>query len=190
MFRGKCLKALTIGRCLILGRNSHNWTYMHHSIAWQITGQPSVLYYAATILHVYLFFMFRSSTNFKKFIPWCWVKCEFVFILIHYTECRIFCCIWCNKSLNSSGLLMVYFSTTLNTSVFAPFLFPLSPRGLQLLRSGFAHKESKRLGGASQQAGLTLMVATRCLHGSIRVWDSWAVQQALVASHRLTVKWI
>lgn len=68
MLQGKCLKALTIGAGLILFQQVAIYLIFHfHSTSnyltvcshlllftWQITGQPSVLYYAAKIFQVHL----------------------------------------------------------------------------------------------------------------------------------------
>lgn len=59
----------------------------------QITGQPSVLYYAASILEVQLLIILVLS------VIWSFVSMLIFYIFI---ECRIFCSIWRNESLNSS----------------------------------------------------------------------------------------
>ncbi|KAK7846867.1 d-xylose-proton symporter-like 2 [Quercus suber] len=55
MFKGKCLKALTIGAGLVLFQ--------------QITGQPSVLYYAGSILQVISLFLLGSYYLFLDDVP-------------------------------------------------------------------------------------------------------------------------
>lgn len=80
MFRSKCLKALTIGAGLVLFQQVFllrncpglhetripNLFFMCHCLASQITGQPSVLYYAGSIFQV---IMYDLSINLRTNQP-------------------------------------------------------------------------------------------------------------------------